>query len=70
MKLVTGATGQAGAEVVRALLENGHEVRAFVERVRGRRVPRAEVEQRIGTVFKEQRRLELLAEAAASRLHA
>jgi uncharacterized protein YbjT (DUF2867 family) len=30
MKLVTGATGHAGAEVVRALLESGHEVRAFV----------------------------------------
>jgi uncharacterized protein YbjT (DUF2867 family) len=28
MKLVTGATGHAGAEVVRALLESGHEVRA------------------------------------------
>lgn len=30
MKLVTGAIGHAGAEVVRALVENGHEVRAFV----------------------------------------
>lgn len=30
MKLVTGATGHAGSEVVRALLKNGHRVRAFV----------------------------------------
>jgi uncharacterized protein YbjT (DUF2867 family) len=30
MFLVTGATGQAASEVVRALLEHGHEVRAFV----------------------------------------
>ena len=30
MILVTGATGQAGSEVVFALLEHGHEVRAFV----------------------------------------
>jgi uncharacterized protein YbjT (DUF2867 family) len=30
MILVTGATGQAGSEVVRALREHGHEVRAFV----------------------------------------
>jgi uncharacterized protein YbjT (DUF2867 family) len=30
MILITGATGNAGAEVVRALVEEGHEVRAFV----------------------------------------
>ena len=30
MILVTGATGQAGSEVVLALREHGHEVRAFV----------------------------------------
>jgi uncharacterized protein YbjT (DUF2867 family) len=30
MILVTGATGNAGAEVVRALVREGHEVRAFV----------------------------------------
>jgi uncharacterized protein YbjT (DUF2867 family) len=30
MILVTGATGQAGSQVVRAVLEHGHEVRAFV----------------------------------------
>jgi uncharacterized protein YbjT (DUF2867 family) len=30
MILVTGATGHAGSQVVRALLDHGHEVRAFV----------------------------------------
>lgn len=38
MILVTGATGIAGAQVVRALCEHGHDVRAFVrdaERARG-----------------------------------
>jgi Glycosyltransferase Family 4 len=44
----------------------GHlaEIRAFLEQVRGRRVPRAEVADRIGAASKERARLELLAEVA------
>jgi glycosyltransferase involved in cell wall biosynthesis len=37
-------------------------IRAFVERVRGRRVPRGEIEERVGTHAKEVRRLEFLRE--------
>jgi hypothetical protein len=40
------------------------EIRAFVERVRGRRVPREEVEKRIGWHGKERRRLEFVARCA------
>jgi len=38
------------------------EIRAFVERVRGRRVPRGEIEARVGVRAKEGRRLEFLTE--------
>ena len=37
------------------------EIRSFVERVRGRRVPRAEVAERIGVAAKERARLAFLA---------
>ncbi len=38
------------------------EIRAFVERTRGKHVPRAAIEERVGARFKEARRLEFLRE--------
>src|SRR5581483_6100961 len=49
-------------ENVRANLDR---IRSFVERVRGRRVPRAEVEPRLGLAGKERQRLAYLAEVIA-----
>jgi hypothetical protein len=46
--------------------EHVDEIRAFVECVRGRRVPREAVEERVGWRAKERRRLEFLAQVAGS----
>jgi uncharacterized protein YbjT (DUF2867 family) len=49
MILVTGATGHAGSEIVRALLEHGHGVRAFVrDLVKGHRLFGDTVELALG----------------------
>lgn len=49
------------------VVERAEEIRAFLERMRGRRVPRAEVADRIGAQAKERRRLDFIAERQAAR---
>lgn len=49
------------------VVEHADGIGAFLEQVRGRRVPRAEVADRIGARAKERRRLEFIAERQAAR---
>src|SRR5687767_4593970 len=66
MILVTGATGNAGSQVVRALVERGHRVRAFVrDPDQGRRLLGDAVELSIGDFANRQS-----VDAAMERVHA